>query len=94
MEMKRIYLLADLIVQNAISESLEPDWRPDLKTIWPASNIDPQEALDRALDARGYKSVLLIPQHTKLATWSMEEQLWYCCTVADTIGVVPPESEH
>jgi hypothetical protein len=86
MEMKRVYLLADLIVQNAISDSFQPDWRPDLKTIWPSANIDQQNALDRALDARGYKSVLLTPQSTKRATWRMEEQLWYCCTVTETVG--------
>ena len=93
MEMKRVYLLADLIVQNTISDSFHPDWNPDLKTIWP-SLIDPQHALDRALDARGYKRVLLTPQSTKRATWSMEEQRWYCCTVAETVGAVPAESEH
>jgi hypothetical protein len=85
MEMKRVYLLADLIVQNTISESFEADWRPDLKRIWPASRFDPH-FLDRALAARGYKSVLLIPQSTKRALWSMEEQRWYCCAVAETVG--------
>ena len=55
MEMKRIYLLADWIVQNKISDGFHPDWNPDLKAIWPLSNIDPQDALDRALDAREYK---------------------------------------
>jgi hypothetical protein len=74
MEMKRIYLLADLIVQNTISDSFQPDWNPDLKAIWPSSSIDAQNALDRALDARGYKSVLLTLQSDKRATWSMEEQ--------------------
>ena len=86
MEMKRVYLLADLIVQNKISDSFHPDWNPDLKAIWPSSNIDPQDALDRALDAREYKRVLLTPQSTKRATWSMEEQRWFCCTVAETVG--------
>src|SRR6516162_3559102 len=66
MEMKRVYLLADLIVQNRISDSFQPE--PDLKAIWPSSSIDPQDALDRALDARGYKSVSLTPQSTKRAT--------------------------
>jgi hypothetical protein len=94
MEMKRVYLLADLIVQNAISDSFQPDWRPDLKTIWPSANIDPQNALDRALDARGYKSVLLTPQSTKRAKWSTEEQRWYCFIVAETVGAVSAESEH
>jgi hypothetical protein len=88
MELKRIYLLADLIVQNTISDSFQPDWKPDLKAIWPSSSIDQQNALDRALDARGYKRVLLTPQSTKRATWSMEEQRWYCCTVAETVGAV------
>jgi hypothetical protein len=94
MEIKRVYLLADLIVQNKISDGFQPDWRPNLSTIWPSSPIDQQNALDRALDARGYKSVLLTPQSTKRATWSMEEQRWYCCTVANTADVAPAESEH
>jgi hypothetical protein len=86
MEMKRVYLLADLIVQNTISDSFQPDWRPDLKAIWPSASIDQQNALDRALDARGYERVLLTPQSTKRATWSMEDQRWYCCSVAETVG--------
>ena len=94
MERKRIYLLADWIVQNKISDGFHPDWNPDLKAIWPLSNIDPQDALDRALDAREYKRVLLTPQSTKRATWSMEEQRWFCCTVADTVGAVSAESAH
>jgi hypothetical protein len=47
MEIKRVYLLADLIVQNTISDSFQPDWRPDLKTIWPSLSFDSQNALDR-----------------------------------------------
>ena len=86
MEMKRVYLLADLIVQNKIADSFQLDGRTDLKTIWPSATIDPQDALDRALDAREYKRVLLTPQSTKRATWSMEEQRWFCCTVAETVG--------
>jgi len=39
----------------------------------------------------GTKGVLLTPQSTKRATWSMEEQRWYCCTVAETVGAVSPE---
>jgi hypothetical protein len=85
MEMKRVYLLADLIVQNAISDRFDPNWNPGLKAIWPLD----QHALDRALDARGYERVLLTPQSTKRATWSMEEQRWYCCTVAETVDAVP-----
>src|SRR5262245_6146605 len=81
------YLLADLIVQNTISDSLQPDWNPDFKTIGLSWNL--QDALDRALDARGYQRVLLTPQSTKRATWSMEEQRWYCCTGAETVGAVP-----
>jgi hypothetical protein len=77
-------------VQNTISDSFQPDWRPDLKTIWPSLSFDSQNALDRALDARGYKSVLLTPQSTKRVTWSMEEQRWYCCSVAETDGVRSP----
>ena len=87
MEMKRVYLLADLIVQNTISDSLQPDWNPDFKAIGLSWNL--QDALDRALDARGYQRVLLTPQSTKRATWSMEEQRWYCCTGAETVGAVP-----
>jgi hypothetical protein len=94
MEMKRVYLLADLIVQNAISDRFDPNWNPDLKAIWPSANYDPQDALDRALDARGYKRVLLTPQSTKRATWRMEEQRWYFCTVAETVDAVPAESER
>jgi hypothetical protein len=90
MEIKRIYLLADLIVQNTISDSFQSDW--SLKTIWPSSSIDPQDALDRGLDARGYKSLLLTPQSTKRATWSMEEQRWYCCTVEDADGAGSAEA--
>jgi hypothetical protein len=90
MEMKRIYLLADLIVQNAISDSLDPTWNPDLKPIWPLA----QHPLDRALDARGYKRILLTPQSTQRATWSMEAQRWYCCTVVETVDAVPAESEQ
>ena len=86
MEGKRIYLLADLIVQNTISDSFHPDWNPDLETIWPSSSANPRDGIDRALDARGYKRVLLTPQSTKRATWSMEEQRWYCCAVAETVG--------
>jgi MFS family permease len=86
MDGKRIYLLADLIVQNMISDSLHPDWRPDLITIWPSSHANPQDGIDRALDARGYKRLLLTPQSTKRATWNMEEQRWYCCTVTETVG--------
>jgi hypothetical protein len=86
MEGKRIYLLADLIVQNEISDSLQPDWNPDLITIWPSSTANSQDGIKRALDARGYKSVLLTPQSTKRATWSMEEQRWYCCTATETVG--------
>ena len=86
MEMKRVYLLADLIVQNRISDSFQADWRPDLKILWP-SLTDPQHALDRALDARAHKPVLLTSQSKKCATWSMEQQNWYFCTVADTVGV-------
>src|SRR6266852_6916173 len=85
MEGKRIYLLADLIAQNTISDSFHPDWRPDLQTIWPSSRANPQDGIDRALDARGYKRVLLTPQSTKRATWSMEEQHWYCCTDTETV---------
>ena len=84
MEMKRDYLLADLIVQNTISDSLHPDGNPDLQAIWPSAHYDPQDAIDRALDARGYKRVLLTPQSTNRATWSMKEQRWYCCAVAET----------
>jgi len=87
MEMKRVYLLADLIVQNTISDSLQPDWNPDFKAIGLSWNL--QDALDRALGARGYQRVLLTPQSTKRATWSMEEQRWYCCTGAETVGAVP-----
>jgi hypothetical protein len=90
MEMKRIYLLADLIVQNAISGSLDPTWNPDLNPIWPLA----QHPLDRALDARGYKRILLTPQSTQRATWSMEAQRWYCCTVVETVDAVPAESEQ
>jgi hypothetical protein len=90
MEIKRIYLLADLIVQNTISDSFQSDW--SLKTIWPSSSIDPQDALDRALDARGYKSLLLTPQSTKRATWSMEEQRWYCCTVEEAVAAGSAEA--
>src|SRR5262249_35712099 len=86
MEVKRVYLLADLIVQNTISDSFQPDWNPDLKAIWPSLSTDPQNALDRALDAREYKRVLLTPQSTKRATWSVEEQRWYCCTVEEAVG--------
>jgi hypothetical protein len=86
MEGKRIYLLADLIVQNEISDSLQPDWNPELITIWPSSTAVSQEGVERALDGRGYKSVLLTPQSTKRATWSMKEQRWYCCTVTETVG--------
>ena len=89
MEMKRVYLLADLIVQNTISDSFHPDGNPNLKAIWPSSHYDPQDALDRALDARGYKRVLLTPQSTKRAEWSMEEQRWDCCTVEETIAAAP-----
>ena len=89
MEMKRVYLLADLIVQNTISDSFHSDGNPDLKAIWPSVSFDPQDALDRALDARGYKSVLLTPQSTKRATWNMEEQRWDCCIVEETIGAAP-----
>jgi hypothetical protein len=85
-EQKRLYLLADLIVQNAISDSFQPDWKPDLKAIWPSSSIDPQDALNRALDARGYERVLLTPQSTKRAVWSMEEQRWYFCTAEEAVG--------
>jgi hypothetical protein len=87
MEMKRVYLLADLIVQNTISDSVHPDGNPDLKAIWSSLHYDPQNALDRALDARGYKRVLLTPQSTKRVTWSMEEQRWYCCTAEETAGL-------
>ena len=90
MEMKRDYLLADLIVQNAISDSLHPDGSPDLKAIWPSAHYDPQDAIDRALDARGYRRVLLTPQSTMRATWITEEQRWYCCAVAETAGVAFP----
>jgi hypothetical protein len=93
MEMKRIYLLADLIVQNTISDSFHPDGNPDLKAIWTSLSYDPQDALDRALDARGYKRILLTPQSTKRATWSMEEQRWYCCSGAETVAAVSAESD-
>ena len=86
MEMKRVYLLADLIVQNTISDSFQPDWKPDLKAIWPSSSIDPQDALNRALDARGNKRVVLTPQSTKRAMWSLEAQRWY--TVTETVGAI------
>jgi hypothetical protein len=82
MEMKRVYLLADLIVENAISDRFDADWNTGLKAIWPLD----QHALDRALDARKYKRVLLTPQSTTRGTWSMEEQRWSCCTVAETTG--------
>src|SRR5262249_18317017 len=91
MEMKRVYLLADLIVQNTISDSLHADWRPDLKTIWPSSGFDPH-FLERALYARGYESVLLTPQSTKRATWNMEAQRWYCCSGAETVGGASAEN--
>jgi hypothetical protein len=93
MEMKRIYLLADLIVQNAISDSFQPEWRPDLKAIWPSARIDQEDAVDKALDARGYQRVLLAAQSTKLATWSMEEQRWYCCAIAETADAALAESD-
>src|SRR5262249_18314766 len=86
LEMKRVYLLADLIVRNTISGSFHPDGNPNLKAIWPSSHYDPQDALDRALDARGYERILLTPQSTERATWSMEDQRWYCCSVAETVG--------
>src|SRR5262245_14312181 len=47
MEMKRVYLLADLIVQNTISDSLQPDWNPDFKAIGLSWNL--QDALDRGV---------------------------------------------
>jgi hypothetical protein len=94
MEMKRVYLLADLIVQNKIVHDFHPDGNPDLKAIWPSSNYDPQDALDRALDARGYKRVLLTPQSVQGATWSMKEQRWYCCTAEGTVGAASAESGH
>jgi hypothetical protein len=94
MERKRIYLLADWIVQNKISDGFHPDWNPELKAIWPLSNIDPQDALDRALDAREYKRVLLTPQSTKRATWSVEGQHWFCCAAAETVGAVAPASSR
>ena len=93
MEGKRIYLLADLIVQNTISDSFHPDWNPDLETIWPSSSANPRDGIDRALDARGYKRVLLTPQSTKRAKWSMEEQRWYCCSGAETVAAVYAESD-
>jgi hypothetical protein len=89
MEMKRVYLLADLIVQNTISDSFHPDGNPDLKAIWPRSNYDPQDALDRALDTRGYKRVLLTPQGPNGARWSMEEQRWLLHS-----GAASAESKH
>jgi hypothetical protein len=89
MEMKRVYLLADLIVQNRISDSFHPDGNPDLNAIWPSASFDPQDALDRALDARGYKRVLLTAQSRKRATWSMDEQRWDCCITEEKIGAAP-----
>jgi MFS family permease len=86
MEMKRIYLLADLIVQNKISDSFHPNWNS-------GRPYDQQNALDRALEARGYQRVLLTPQSTKRATWSMEEQRWYCCSGAETVAAVFAESD-
>jgi hypothetical protein len=93
MEGKRFYLLADLIVQNEISDSLHADWNPDLLTIWPPAHTNLKDSIDRALDARGYKRVLLTPQSTKRATWSMEEQRWYCCSGAETVAAVSAESD-
>jgi hypothetical protein len=92
MEVKRVYLLADLIVQNKISDGFYPNWNPDLKAIWASLSYDPQDALDRALDARGYKRVLLTPHRTKRATWDMEEQRWYCCSGAETVAAIFAES--
>ena len=93
MEMKRIYLLADLIAQNTISHDFYPDGNPNLKAIWPLSIYDPQDALDRALDARGYQRVLLTPQSTQGATWSMKEQRWYCCAVEGTLVRAPLKAD-
>jgi hypothetical protein len=89
MEVKRIYLLADLIVQNKISDSFHPDLNPGPNAIWALWGFDPQDALNRALDARGYKRVLLTPQGPNGARWSMEEQRWLLHS-----GAASAESKH
>jgi len=52
LEMKRVYLLADLIVQNRISDSFHPDGNPDLKgNIAKRAHDDSQYELCRAQQA-------------------------------------------
>ena len=86
MEIKRVYLLADLIVKNTISDSL---------TIWPSwTIIDQQHALDRALDARGYKMGLAHPTKYEARYVEHGRAALACCTVAETVDAVPGESEH
>ena len=55
MEMKRLDLLAHLIVHNKISDDLHVDWNPELQTIWRRSSFDTQTLVDRALIALGHQ---------------------------------------
>ena len=83
-EIKRLDLLVELIIENKIVGSLQVDWKPDLKAIWPASEyswgITAQTVLDEALRVHGFGSVLLGPQSAQRATWIQEVQRWHCCT--------------
>ena len=92
MEMKRVYLLADLIVQNTISDRFNPDWNPDLKAIWPS--MIRKMPLTELWTLAGTNGSCSPHKVRKRATWSMEEQRWFCCTVADTVGAVSAESAH
>ena len=84
MDLKRIDLLADLIMQESISDNLQAEGRPVL--------FDAQPALNRALAARGYKPVVLTPQSAKSVIWNMQEQRWHCCTIAETFGAALGET--
>ena len=80
MEMKRLDLLAQLIVHNRISDDLHVTGIPISRQFGRRSSFDGQTLLDRALIALGHKPVLLTSQSPQRATWRIEEQRWHCCS--------------
>ena len=80
MEMKRLDLLAQLLVNNKISGDLRVNSKPELQTMGRRLNFDSQIILDRLLSARGQNPVLLTSQSAQRATWLIEEQRWHCCS--------------
>lgn len=95
-EMKRLDMLADLIMQHRIFGDLRVDLNPNLNTIWPASvaewGFDAGRALNETLQGRGYEQVLLTPLSTQRVTWAKDEQRWLYSS-AETVGAANADAD-